>query len=368
MEVYLIILAAIIILGLLMPQRGPARKSYILCMAVLHTFICGFRYMHLTGDLIKYHNEFNMMDNYSWFSENVLHKGRNAGFYLLMKLVNHLSDANFQLFLLIIALIIEIIVAVMIYRYSPMPWFSYLVWNCVGFYVFGFSSLKQALAMAILMCAMMCIFEQKPKGFVIYVLLAGLIHLPALAFLPAYWLAKCRVNLKTIMGYIFAGIAMFVLRKPFVSFISGLYYEKEEFELYSESLGGRFFLIVLLLLCGILLKGFKNKQFQALFNMLFVAALFQMLAGFDNVFTRWADYYLQFAVLYIPMLFYETQVETPQNISYLDAVLPFNRRSLQFFTVLVVLALILFYYYTCIGVEIAVAVDDYTNFRFMWEV
>lgn len=165
MNVYWIIVVLIIMLGMIMPQQGYRRKIYIVVMAVIHSFVCGFRYMYLTGDLRKYAWDYGEMVNYGWFSDSVFHEGRNAGFYWLMKFVSSITDGNFQIFLILLAIITEFIVAVLIYRYSPMPWLSYLVWNCMGFYVAGFSLIKQTLAMAIIMCAMMCIFEKRIVGF-----------------------------------------------------------------------------------------------------------------------------------------------------------------------------------------------------------
>ena len=74
-----------------------------------------------------------------------------------MKLIAMLTNSNYQIFLLIVAIIIETAVAILIYKYSPRPWLSYLVWNCVGFYIFGFSAVKQSLSMAFVVFAMICI-------------------------------------------------------------------------------------------------------------------------------------------------------------------------------------------------------------------
>lgn len=368
MEVYLYIVAATIILGMIMPQEGYFRKWYIIFMAILHAFVCGFRYKFLTGDLLKYEWTYRDLLNHSWFSENVLQEGRNTGFFMFMKLVSTITNGDFQILLLVIAIIIEVLVAVLTYRYSPKPWLSYLVWNCLGFYVFGFSAIKQALAMAIIMWAMMSILEEKPVKFTVLTLIAGFVHFPAIVFLPAYWLAKRRINSRTIFSYLLAGGVISIFRTPIVNFITSLYYEEEEFVLNSSNLGGRFFMIIAILMCGIMFRGFQDKNFEKLFNIVVVAAIFQMFSGFDNIFTRMTDYYFQFAVLFIPMVFYEPEKKIFYNKNGSQAILPFNKRSMRVFVAVVSILLIWFYYRYNIGVEISYAVDDYTNFRFMWDV
>ena len=113
-------------------------------------------------------------------------------------------------------------------------------------------------------------------------------------------------------------------------------------------------------------KGERN--YERLYNLIIVAAIFQMFSGFDNIFTRLADYYLQFLILFIPMIFYHATQKIEINEMAARPMLPFNDRSMKIIVVLLVAVLIWWYDTTCIGVTIQYAVDDYTNFRFMWDV
>lgn len=368
MNVYWIIVALIIFLGMIMPQQGYERKYYIIIMAAIHSFVCGFRYMYLTGDLRSYAWDYGDVLNYGWFSDEVFHEGRNAGFYWLMKLISSITGGDFQIFLVLLAIVAEVIVAILIFKYSPMPWLSYLVWDCMGFYVAGFSLIKQYLAMAFIMCAMISIFEKNIKLFLVFTLIAGAIHMPALIFLPAYFLANRKINAQTIAGYIIFSGCIFLFRSQIVNIITDFYYEEETFQLMSTGLGGRFTVILLILICGLCLKGFREKNFEQLFNIITVATVLQMFSNFDNVFSRLADYYLQFLVLFIPMIFYNAHGNMRINRTAAMPILSFNQRSIRLIVLILTVVLIWWYYTTCIGVTIDYAVDDYTNFRFMWEV
>ena len=68
-SIYYILIAAVIILGMIMAQKGEARKPYIVIMAVLHAFVSGFRYQFLTGDLIRYNTFYQDFRYFGWFSE-----------------------------------------------------------------------------------------------------------------------------------------------------------------------------------------------------------------------------------------------------------------------------------------------------------
>lgn len=367
MSVYVFIVAATLILGAIMPQQGPKRKYYIAVMAVLHAFILGFRYQYLTGDLMKYQSTYVRLVQYDWFSEEVLRGGRNAGFYLLQKLCATIFDYDFQPFLIVTAIIGAVCVAVVIYRYSPAPWMSYLVWNCLSFYIFGFSAVKQALAMNFILLAFIGIAERKLSFYLVMMTIAGLIHNPALIFLPAYWIAKQRVSFKTIVLYAVIGVLLYAFKNQIVDLATELYYDDQDtLVLNSGEIGNRFIMILLFAVFGVLFKGFRGRTFESLFHIMAVAALLQMFAGFNNVFTRLADYYFQLSILYIPMIFFpQRDVQRPGRMK---PVFPFNQRSMWLMAVIISLFLIWFYKTYVIGIEIGYDVDNYLNYRFMWDV
>ena len=201
-----------------------------------------------------------------------------------------------------------------------------------------------------------------------FTLIAGAIHMPALIFLPAYFLANRKINVQTIAGYIIFSGCIFLFRSQIVNVIADFYYEEETFQLMSTGLGGRFTVILLILICGLCLKGFREKNFEQLFNIIAVAAVLQMFSNFDNVFSRLADYYLQFLVLFIPMIFYNARGNVRINRTAAMPILSFNQRSIRLIVLILTVVLIWWYNVTCIGVTIEYSVDDYTNFRFMWEV
>lgn len=365
-KIYYLILAAVFFFGMILPQRGKQKNIYVNLMAVLHAFVCGFRYEFLTGDLIKYYNIGHMMLTKGWFSSEVFDAGRNFGFNWALKLFLQLTGGNFQVFLLFIAILVEVGVARVILKYSSKPWLSYLTWNCFGFYIFGFSAIKQALAMGILMWAYSAILEEKKGKYVLYVILAGCVHAPALIFLPAYWIAKGRIHFRKLAFYGAAFALVWVFRNPIVDFMSDLYYEDEMAFAVNDVLGGRFVLIILILATGILIKGFGDEQFEKTFNLIVVGAGLQMFSGFNNVFTRLADYYLQFLIVYIPLLF-----ASNEGIALRDgrnAVIGISYKDMRVYVAMVAAALVWYYWRTNLSVEIAYAVDDYLNFRFMWDV
>ena len=366
-RVYYYVVAAVLLFGALLPQHGKQKRIYIALMAALHTFICGWRYMYLTGDLLKYSGQYTRIYPVNgWFSEQVFDGGRNFGFAWLSKLLSLISNGNFQILLIVIAVITEIAVAVIIYRYSPAPWLSYLLWDCFGFYIFGFSAIKQALAMGLLMFAFIGIMEERPRRFFLWTVLAGCIHAPALIFLPAYWIAKSKLSVRRMTAYVISAVLIFIFRNQIVTFISEFYYDETDFTV-NDRLGGRFMMIAALIAAGVFLRGFSGKNFSKLFNLMIAAAILQMFSGFDNVFTRLTDYYFQFLILYLPMMFYPERDERLNNgYQIRHLALSHQQRIAAMFCVVLLAGL--YYYTTNLNITITNAIDDYLNYRFSWEV
>ena len=98
-NIYYYMVAAVLLFGLLLPQHGKQKRIYVILMALLHTFVCGWRYMYLTGDLRKYaagESGYYILSQYGWFDDVVFNEGRNFGFYWLEKFLATISGNNFQ--------------------------------------------------------------------------------------------------------------------------------------------------------------------------------------------------------------------------------------------------------------------------------
>ncbi len=361
---YYLLLVAIMAFGVLMPQGAKDRKQYIVIMAVLHSLLSGLRHQYLTGDMQSYCYNYWRTINQGWFSEELFQGGKNFVFYWLMKFFAIMSNGEFQVFIIVVAVFIEVVVAYLIYKYSPLPWFSYLVWNCMAFYTFGFSAIKQSIAMGFIMMAFVGIMEERPKQFLIFTALATFVHKPALIFLPAYYLSKRKFTLSTFLIYIGSATVIFINKNQIVKLMQDFYYE-EGIIGDTADLGGRFFLILLFLVVGFVLRGFKGKYFSKVANLIVAATVLQMFSGFDNVFTRLTDYYLQFLIIFIPLSFADYKDEQLTGIKEgikLD-ILP----KQKFLIIVAVAVFLIWFYHNCyLTVEI-IPVDDYTNYRFFWE-
>ena len=97
-KVYYYMVAAVLGFGLLLPQHGRQKKVYITLMAILHTFVCGWRYMYLTGDLRKYAWGYYTIPEFGWFSEKYLTAAVISAFFGCKSSFLHGQMAIFRFF------------------------------------------------------------------------------------------------------------------------------------------------------------------------------------------------------------------------------------------------------------------------------
>lgn len=360
MNIYWIVLIITAILAILFQND---RKSFVITTSMVHIFVEGFRYRFMHGDLMKYHSEFIETVNHAWTSPEILRDGRNTLFYMLMKFVAEAFHQNFQVLLFIIAFISITSIAIVIYYYSPSPFISFVMWSCFGFYIFSFYSIKQTLAMAVVMMASMAVFEEKRGFFYILVVLAGLIHLPAFVFLPAYELCRAK-KMKTVgWFYIVAFLIIFFRRNQIVTIMADVYYDSEKYaDVAMNVIGGKTIMLIGLLFAFLLLCDLNDVTARKIFIFVAVASLLQLFSVYDNVFTRLSDYYFQFVILLAPFMLQQVHSEHHYPKLY------FNIPSRRIITLAFVCLALYFYYHVNLS-DIKPGVDDIVgNFAFMWQV
>lgn len=158
--------------------------------------------------------------------------------------------------------------------------------------------------MAFVMLAFDQIMNRKPVRFLILVLLGATFHFPALVFLPAYWIARQKSGL----GYIFTLIGMLVLTYLFRNQLLEImleFYDTTVYDYNMRFLGNKVLIMLAIIIAALILRPPKKEfsLYNALLQLMGIAVVLQTFASYNNTFERLADYYFQFAVVFIPLVF-----------------------------------------------------------------
>ena len=318
MNIYVLQVSLVVILCFLKKNRRLAILVALFLGAVLL-----LRTPQIGTDLSRYQTHY--MDCGRMGLREILgHYGSDCtGFYILTHFLYGVTSGNYQLYIIIFGLLTFIPVIQLILKVSDHYMYSLLIYVCFGYYSFQFSGLKQALAFAILSYAFMAIIDRKPIRFYVLVLLATMIHTPAIIFAPAYLFSSLGwSSVKVFLYGVFFSIIYFQ-RESFARFLSEQYETVVDFS-GSIRAGGKVLMILGLVVIGLLYCDFKRSIYSMeLLRFMFIAAMIQTLAVFGNVFERLADYYFFFSILYIPLII-ENPLKSKSAAFYEESFEPIN--------------------------------------------
>ena len=309
---YTIMMALIVFLALLMHGSKERNWKYVFLSCLIMFCLLGLRDVTKIGNdsrtsyLSTYRSMANrnlpdILQNYDFQN--------NSAFYILMKLVHTWTGGDYQAFVAIISAFMMIAFANFIYRYSPNPLQSFCYYWGLLLFLFMFSAQKQAIAMSFLLLAFDAVVERKPLRFLLLVFLAVQFHYPSLVFLPAYWLFNLKPGKYLLFFYFLAIVLTYIFRDQILTFMMNGYQEDSESQQYS--LAGETFLrtksliMLVIVLTGLMLRkpSTEDKLYLVLMEFVAIAVLFQTFCAYSNIFERLADYYFQFSVVLIPMIF-----------------------------------------------------------------
>ena len=274
---------------------------------------CGIDLINETGSGNGYYGNFSIIAKSSWseiFTPSFFNNNYEIGFLIYNKLVSYISD-NPQFFLAFTAIICVGCVGYVIYKYSSNIFLSFIIYICLGQYIFSFSGLRQAIAISLSLLGLSFILERKNWHFFILLLLAISFHTTAIILFAAWPL--CRKEMKTstlifLLLLVIVSIPAMKLLLSLVLSIIGLY----SLEAITEGQSITMFLVYYTLLAiSIIIKpNYKGNQYKdklfCIYRWMILFAVFGQSLGFidSGYLTRIGYYFSIYFCLYLPELFY----------------------------------------------------------------
>lgn len=323
--VILIVLAALLLQG-----NVKGNKKYIIVACILLFCVYGLRDAYsIGGDTTSsYLHGFQKMGNTEWSEiDEASSSGHNQGFFYFEKLMYDICDGDYQLFIVCIAAFIMIVFAHFISNYSPSPVQSVLYYCGLLYYTFMFSALKQSIAMAFVLLAFDAVIDKKAIRFLILVFVASRFHFPSLVFLPAYWIANMKIGRSYLITLAAMLLVTFLLRDQLLDLMTDVY-DTTIYENELSFLANKVIIMLIIVVAALVLRPptQEDRLYCALLQLVGVAIVLQTFANYNNTFERLADYYFQFSVVFIPMVFESVELRkeflSPKTCSLIKTVAP----------------------------------------------
>ncbi len=338
------------------------KKLCVQAVTVILTLFSGLRSWWM-GDLIKYYTHYRQCNGANW-KEQVFGDWSNIGLRLFFRLAGALH-ISYDVCIFLIAALAAISLGALVFRYSPSPYWSYLVYIGMGFYLFTYTGLKQTIAMSLLIVAAFGYFEGKPVRMILWTLAAALFHLPAIIFLLLLLLPLNRIDMRYVMTLTVMFVLCFLFKGGLVTFMSRLYYDDEDTFENILKVGGRFWMMCFIMVIGLTLRPLRigDSVYFRVFNMMALAAMCQIFSVYSNNFSRLADYFYQFSVLFVPMILEPGESQARAQPERAGTIRYWDRRV--YIAAYIAVTAFTFWYYLS---YIRASTDILNSFRFFWQI
>ena len=326
MSIYHWLVVLVVLLAYLMHGERKGNIKYILLVISLMFCVYGLRDAYSIGgdSSSSYLHMFERMEDTEWedmpklsnwlssedFGENRAGHERSVAFQWLMKLIYDWTEGDYQWFIGIIALFVMIAVAQFVHRYSPSPVQSILYYFGLIYYTMMFNTLKQSVAMAFILFAFNAIINRKLIRFLLMVWFASLFHFPALVFLPAYWIANMRLGRTYLIFLAVLFAVTYFFRDQLVEWMTDTY-ETEIMDTGRGFLANKVIVMLVIIAAALVIRppSGEDRVYNSLLMIIGVSAVIQTFSTYNNTFERLADYYFQFSIVFIPMVFEDVKTK-----------------------------------------------------------
>ena len=303
MNMYVGMMAAVLVLAYVMRGDKPENKDYIWLSCLLMFALCGLRDVYSIGidSATSYVSIFRRLGETDLAD---IPQGNNMGFTYLLKLCHTLTGGDYQSFYMLYTAFFMVIFGRFVSKYSPSPVQSFCYFWGLLCYIFLFDGIKQGIAMGFITLAFDAIVEKKPLWFALLVYIAWWFHAPALIFAPAYLIAM----MKPGRMYLLFLAALLAFTYSFRDRILELMLEFYDTTIYDYEM--RFLANKVIIMLGIVAAALvlrppeeDDRVYGILLQFMGIAVVIQTFASYNNTFERLANYYFQFCVAFIPLVF-----------------------------------------------------------------
>lgn len=311
MTIYLVNMALLVGWGMLLIRHEiPSRRAWFVSFATIQWIVLsGFRDVTVGADTAQYKALFLQSQTLPLgaftdrFFEIVFTESEDPGFYLFQRLIQYVIT-DYQVYLVLIAMIFMIPLGYFIYKYSSEPLISFLLFSVLFYEFFAVTGLRQTVATALVVLVGYHFVRVRKLGwFLLLVCIAMTIHKSSLIFVPFYFLANKQLTKAYLMTMFGVIVGLFVFRNPFFD----LLVQVSGYDTYSAMDGAGAVNFSLMLLSVLFVALWRKDQILAnnpsaihFFNALLLAACLLPLTFLNPSMMRLVQYFSLFLLLMIP--------------------------------------------------------------------
>lgn len=287
-------------------DSAKLNKTLLAVSGVYLLLLMGLRSCYIGDDTYRYCLAYLKYSSYG--IEEMLAQGTNYGFTAFTKLISLISPYDYSFYLMTVSTVITLSLVRFLSRHAKNMLFSQMMLLSLGFVYFFMTSIKQTLAISILLFAYTALSERKIVRFLLLVLLAATFHNTAIVFLIA--LPAALIPLRRAYVAITPALILFVyiIRERLFNFITTRFLSENFYGAYGTVYSSQLnytglaiqvviFIVSLCLLWGSLKEDREAADLIALYS---VGMVFQTMTSVLGEFFRLSMYFSIFGVIMLP--------------------------------------------------------------------
>ncbi len=295
-------------------RKNFGRKLICIVGTLNWILLSGLRGLTVGADTAGYKVSFLSTQNQAWGSvfddltAKFIHGEdiKDPGYDVFMKICQIFTN-DFQVYLVIVAILFFVLMGIAVYKYSNNPYQSFLLFSTLFYSFFAITGVRQTIATAIVVFGgIKFIKERKPLPFLLLFVVAVPIHMSAICFLPFYFIARIKINKGTLLTYWVAIALSFIFRTQFMNFLGELV-GYDDYSMNEGATAGTF-MILLLLVALVTTLFYKfvadndDPMVTMSINALFIACIFSSFLLINQNTMRVVQYYSLFLMFLLPEL------------------------------------------------------------------
>lgn len=294
MAYYIILFVITAVLAWTNSDNKKISKSIFFCFCLSLSLFVGLADMLGGYDRYIYSEVFqsmheNVVKGILFSEEFIMYFGKEPVFGLINDLIAFFTP-NRYVFILVYTIFLYMVYAVSFYRYTRNPFFALLIFEGLMFF-FTFTYLRQVLAAGVIWLAIPYVAQRNFKKYLLFIVLATLIHNSAAYMLLLYFIPRRKFEEKHIVLFMLALLVIGISGiTKFVFSLSGDAVSNARIAGYAETaeIGFRIeYVIEAMLFLSILLLNYKRIDEDAL--SLTLANVYLMFCGVLLFFCKSSD-------------------------------------------------------------------------------
>lgn len=253
------------------------------------------------GDTYFYKHSFEM-NNFTW---EFINSQKEIGFGILQMILKRYYS-NPQILIFITAIITNILIVLVLYKYSRMFELSTYVYITGGLYLVSMNGMRQCLAAAIIFTATKYLIEGNWIKFILVVLFASTFHESALVLIPIYFMVRFKAWSKATFVLLLFSIVIVLGFDKFSSILFSTIKDTEFGHYQNFNEGGASVFRVAVNGVPLIIAYFGREKLRKIFpesdyivNMSIIGFIFMIISTQNWIFARFSIYFSLYQLILI---------------------------------------------------------------------